>query len=680
MTVRAIVLAFAGVVVICSCGFFNDFVLRQTYMVGTYMPIPIYGGLLLFVLLLNPVLSWIRRDWALSAREFALIIGVLLFVCFIPGRGLMHHATASMMLPHHYAKTNTTWQETRALNMVPDRMLADITQDEDTALTGFVQGLGEGDKHVSPRDIPWAAWRRPFLFWGPLMFTMIVALTGLALVVHRQWAVHEQIPYPIVSFAESILPGPGQALGRLLQNRLFWLGAGAVFLIHMNNYSTVWWPDKLVAIRMRYDFRGLVSLFPAFARGGGWGIANPKLLFTVVGFAYFLAAEVSLSMGIAPYLYAWFKGTCIGYGVVVTANFFALENIERNLYGGAYLGIGLVLLYTGRRYYASVIKRSLFLRDRDVPEPYAVWGARVLYIASAMFVIQLIGVGIDWQIAALYTFFFLLISLVLSRVVAETGAFFIHCWFYPGALLVSFLGMSAFDPDTLAVMFFVTVVLMVDPREIFMPFAAHALALSDRTRLRLGRPAALGVAAVVLGLVVATTATLYWQYDRGCMMVGDGWSLNVMRWPFDNAASLHRRLQAVGRIGASDYTPPRGWERFARARPHVGGVIAFASTFTLVLVFTACRMRFPKFPLHPVLFVVLGSYQSRYMGFSFLVGWMVKSAVVKYGGGTLYSRLKPLMLGLIAGEMMSGAVTMVIGAVYYLIQDKPPMPYIILGA
>ena len=38
------------------------------------------------------------------------------------------------------------------------------------------------------------------------------------------------------------------------------------------------------------------------------------------------------------------------------------------------------------------------------------------------------------------------------------------------------------------------------------------------------------------------------------------------------------------------------------------------------------------------------------------------------------------MIGLIAGEMMAGAITMLIGAIYYYVQGEPPKPFIILGA
>ena len=34
-----------------------------------------------------------------------------------------------------------------------------------------------------------------------------------------------------------------------------------------------------------------------------------------------------------------------GVGTMVGGGFFALENVERNLYGGAYLGFGVILLW-----------------------------------------------------------------------------------------------------------------------------------------------------------------------------------------------------------------------------------------------------------------------------------------------------------------------------------------------
>ncbi|HNR94497.1 MAG TPA: hypothetical protein PKK36_07805, partial [Kiritimatiellia bacterium] len=89
----------------------------------------------------------------------------------------------------------------------------------------------------------------------------------------------------------------------------------------------------------------------------------------------------------------------------------------------------------------------------------------------------------------------------------------------------------------------------------------------------------------------------------------------------------------------------------------------------LVVLFTAGRHRFAWWPVHPLLFLVLGTWQSCLLAFSFLLGWGVKKAVTKYGGANIYQQLKPLMFGLIAGEMLGGVLPMIVSVIYYIATD-----------
>lgn len=41
MTPRAVSLGLLGVMVVCGFAFFTDHILRQTFMVGTYLPLPV---------------------------------------------------------------------------------------------------------------------------------------------------------------------------------------------------------------------------------------------------------------------------------------------------------------------------------------------------------------------------------------------------------------------------------------------------------------------------------------------------------------------------------------------------------------------------------------------------------------------------------------------------------------
>jgi len=56
MTARAIILGIASAIVICCITYFNQSVMRQSALVGNYLPLSIYGTLILVVVLLNPAL------------------------------------------------------------------------------------------------------------------------------------------------------------------------------------------------------------------------------------------------------------------------------------------------------------------------------------------------------------------------------------------------------------------------------------------------------------------------------------------------------------------------------------------------------------------------------------------------------------------------------------------------
>ena len=45
---------------------------------------------------------------------------------------------------------------------------------------------------------------------------------------------------------------------------------------------------------------------------------------------------------------------------------------------------------------------------------------------------------------------------------------------------------------------------------------------------------------------------------------------------------------------------------------------------------------------------------------------------MRYGGDVASRSLKPLMFGLIAGEVMAGVVPMLVGIIYWIVTRTPP--------
>jgi hypothetical protein len=225
MTIRAVLLGLFGAMAVCGFTYLNDVVMRQTPLIGNHMPIGVYGGLILFLLLVHPVLARVRRRLCLSGRELAVALTLTLVSCCIPASGLMRNLTAVMVAPYAFTQTQPGWREQGIIDLTPQAMRVDVSVDRDVVIDGFLKGLPRENltESISLRDIPWSAYVRPLCFWLPLVAAVWVAMLGLSLVVHRStpWAPPAKRPSPRSSMRcgpraatrgyPTITRGPGSA-------------------------------------------------------------------------------------------------------------------------------------------------------------------------------------------------------------------------------------------------------------------------------------------------------------------------------------------------------------------------------------------------------------------------------------------------------------------------------------
>jgi len=65
-------------------------------------------------------------------------------------------------------------------------------------------------------------------------------------------------------------------------------------------------------------------------------------------------------------------------------------------------------------------------------------------------------------------------------------------------------------------------------------------------------------------------------------------------------------------------------------------------------------------PLHPIGYLMGASWPMINFWFPILLGWAIKSTVLRFGGHKVYQRLLPGFLGLIFGEFFSAGLWVVI--------------------
>jgi len=676
VTARAVILGLGLVVLLGLITYYNEAVLVQTRLIDSYFPLGIFGLLLAYLIGLHPFLVKRFATWAPGGAELAVIVGLLLVACSVAFGGFLQGFSAMLMMPHRLIKTQPGWSERGLVDRVPEKMLANPGDDSRGELSGYVQGLKPNEGAMPWDAIPWHAWTEALSFWLPLVLALWIAIIGLSIVLNRQWSSHEHLPYPLAQIANSFLPGPGEPRAALFMNRLFWIGGGFVFLIHLNNYLFLWNPG-LVEIPREFDFRALLIVFPWLEEGSRFiqQIMVFRVVFAVVAIAYFLPKDVSLGVGLSPYLFAVVASVLAMNGFSVNGG--GHYSAERMFGFGAYVGLFGAMLFTGRHYYARVFASAVLLRRRGDLESSSVHGAQVFLIGMMVFVAYLTSTGLDWVVALLFAVAIVVLYVTIARVVAETGVFILHAYWLPAVVLTGLMGPQSLGPQMILLMFITSIVIFNEPgRDALSPFVTNALKLAEDRGVPVGRMALLCGVSLLVILAVALPVTMYFQYSEGLPHRTDRsvWGTQPAH-PFSNALEAEQRLEAQGLLEVANASST--WERLLAmsADPRVAWSAAIGCV--VFLGFAAARLHFPWWPLHPVLFLVWHTKVLAFFAASFLLGWLIKVLVTKYGGERTYRALQPLMLGLVAGDILGGGTTILIGWIYAFVTGELPKEFLI---
>jgi hypothetical protein len=526
-------------------------------------------------------------------------------------------------------------------------------------------------------QLPWRMWWPTLRLWGGSALCLALASLSLAFIVHPQWSKRELLPYPIARFlSEASERKPALRLPEVARSRLFWLGAGLLFSLHVLNGLHAWF-DWVPEMPRKYDFGALQELLPNVRRvAGAWGFFYPTFYPSVIAFSFFMATQVSFSLGVSQLLYFALGAVMLSYGSQLETG--SLEAKASNLMRfGSFLGVALMIAYTGRNYYGNVLK-SMWGGRRALGTPvYAPWAGRACLVSIVAAVLIVRSAGLSVWLSAAFVALELLVFVVVTRIVCETGAFFVQTAWSPVGVISALTGFQALGPTAYIVLALASVVLFIDQRELYMPFISNALKLVDREDgPSPARSAPWFVAVVLVSMVLAGGVTLFLQYNHSLVQIGNTWGKDELpTYAFDALAHATSVSAAAGTLGNA--TATHGLASLGLLHPDRGAFSWAVLGLVLALGTAFARLRLPWWPVHPVAFLVWGTYPIFCFGPSFLVGWLVKWGVTSSTGARGYRALRPLMIGVIAGELLAGLMWMVVGAGYYFFTGRTPAAYTI---
>ena len=663
---------------------FNVFALEQSFLLGAHWLIPALF-LLAFV---KPVWDSIAPRLRMSSKEMIVSLCIVLSGCWTAGAGLNNFYSYVQVVPWKLYSNDLHMQKYESIEYVPAHLwpgggLTEIGDDTDKKqrvydafYTGYAQQETDG--------IPWDAWL-PQLFssWLPMLAFLSAALIAMALLVHRQWSRHEQLAYPLAQIGTTLFDKKKErALPDIFYEKSFWIAALCVIGFHSINLLNKYWPSSYPSIPTSATFGFVFDMFPTLNKSGGFGLNSFGFYFTIIGVCYFLPREIGLSLGLSQIVLA-----------IVGAQFY-LSTGDRiggedvsNMRAGAYLAYAAVILYTGRHYYWTILRKALSFKQSDEDHQEGIFAARVLLVSFIGLIATLsLMFGMDIFMAIMFSLLTMLLFLVFARVICETGVPYMQAGWQPATVLTKFFGPSAVGAAPIVMMYYLGAILFSDPKEAMLPYVSNSFKMADNYKIKLKRVCVLILGLVTVAIVVSVCARVYQHYSDGAYNSKNAYGqLHVPR-NFLRESTLHlSQLDDIGQRPApaeAHDNIPGIFERLSLISPDSDMLSFMFAGGIAVIAFFALRFRFTGFPLHPVIFLVWGTYPSQRTFYVFLVGWFLRELIVRFGGGRVYQSGKPFFIGLIFAELAMGLLGSSVGWLYYSFTgfgDLPPGYRVIPG-
>lgn len=687
MTIRSVILGIGGALLIAGFGYINDRFLRlESVNSGHLLPVIVMGFLLLAVLVVNPLLQKLRKvGTPFGPGELAFIVICGMVACSIPGRGLLEQFVETLVMPHHWYKVEPGWQGQKLMEYVPTGALVAATEENyDRVVNAFVTGAGAGRAASDTstwdalqrlwRQVPWRAWMPPLATWLPMVFLSALCSICLALVVHRQWSRHELLPYPIALFSGALMERDektGQA--SVLHNRLFWMGLVAVLVIRLNNWGCRLRPDWFVPVRLDFSLAPLLRICPDVANVTfGMSTLTVQVFPLVIGFSFFLSSDIALTLGLTQIAWLLFAVPLTGLGVNLSGGNYILGGWSMWQRAGSWLMFALMLIYTGRHYYSTLAVQAVRnWRGRETP--LEVWAFRGLCLGTAGLIFLVWNMGLTAPFAIGLVLLMLVLYLVISRISVETGLFFIQARWVPVTIMTAMFGVYALGPRGIMVCALFSILICVDPSQALMPYLINGLRIADLTKLKLARITGANAGVYVAGVMLAIVVTLMACYEHG---VPAQYHWSFRRMPSSSFRILEREVIELRSKGLLEESRTgSGGMRLLRTRTKGRFLWAFWFGMIGVLVLSMLRMRVSWWPIHPVLLLLWVTYPMASTFSSFLIGWIAKGCVVRYGGEKMLRTVKPMAIGVISGELAAAFIIMVSGVIWMLVTGENPIPY-----
>jgi hypothetical protein len=633
---RAVILGVAAAVLVAFVTAWAELV-AQTIAIGIIQFPPAAFGMLVLLIAVNQLVRWRRPAWALRPSELAVIYVMMLLSAMTSSRGAPPRLLGLLTSINYYANPANDFEHI-FFPQVPQALVPWSTDGDplQPIVLSFFEGLHYGE------PIPWQPWLLPLARWTIVLLMVFGGFTCLATLLRAQWADDERLTFPLAQLPIEILRAEEE--GSFYRSRLLYLGISLPVAVHLVNLAHNINPD-VPQIKLMWDLHETVLRSPPWNALTTTRIYVP---FSAIGFFFLLPKELLFSF--------WFFYLILakGHELVFLALGMTLDrpgHTDTSLYlasaeaGGFFVMAGY-FIYLARPLLSSIARRGGGAREMM---PYRVAGVGLfVFLAAAVVWYWLVGLSV-WLALMEMVIYMLVISVVMTRATAEGGLLMTEIIFTPLDVYGMFGRRQLLGARDLTRIVYATNPFAGDMRGLALQGMMDGQKIADAAGLRRRSLLAAFWIAIVVALLSGFAIQLWIGYRHGTLLLNQHYSEWFANLFFDEHAAFLN-----------------GDERF---NPAASLCFALGGGFTLLLAMM--RLRFWWWPLHPLGFVMCGSWSLVVYWFAIFLAWILKSLVVRYGGLRGYAKARPFFLGLVFGEMAISVVLTLLDALW-----KIPAPYI----
>jgi len=597
---------------------YNDMIIKGSGLATwnwTPGAICVFFALVAFV---NTLLRLIHPSLALQRGELAVAYFIILVANTLTGRGFSSQILPVLTGSTYYATPENNWDE-----VVEPYLSRWPLPEGQRALWHFYEGSPLG-------EVPWGTWVMPLFWWGIFALALFLTMACTMVILRKQWVEHERLSYPMVQLPLAMIEDDrqGSIVKPLFRSPLMWASFAIPFIMGsinaLHNYYEVL-PTVTATLPGIPIFRGMATI-------------SLRINASMVGFSYFVPRNIAAGLCFFYLLTTVQRGLWgfVGWGGKEDAmgpySQYTDPSIIHQAMGGMIL-LGLGMLWIGRQHLKAVFRKAIF-GDPTVDDSAEIISYRsaVAGTAAGLLVmgVWLWQTGISPPLVAMLLFAAFIIFLTISRMVAQGGVASMFPPTNAPDFVISGVGSTVLGARGMAGLA-LCYAWSVDTLILMMSACANGLKLITEVNVaRHRRLFSAIVACIVLTLGASMGMVLYLSYQYGAINLSSFYFNNVSQYPF--------------RFMAEGINTPVGpnWEGWL----HTGiGAVVMA-------VLMVVQHRFLWWPFHPLGYPISCVFAG--MWFSMFLGWVLKSVILKYGGPTLFQRLRPFFLGLILGEASVG--------------------------